>query len=323
MVHWILAHGDTDGICSGAIALAAIKGAKLFFTHPTGLAEDLKQVDGDLTVCDIALPAQGLKEAIEELRRIRDLGASVLYIDHHPIPPGFDQGSFPGEYVNVLRASVSELTFLKYQAMIPSDMNRVAIYGAIGDYLDDTYNVQKWMWDWDKSLLYLESGMLIQAIDTIGRNHDFKREIALSLASNKLPSSDERLVTRAVQESINEEWMRKKMKDLVKVQGNVAYVRDIDWSLSKSAIYSKASAGTLVGIGAETRKDFVDMSLRTHSEAIDLNKALSQVAERVGGSGGGHPMAAGARVPKGKFQQFVQELDSAVSEQLKQKTADY
>jgi RecJ-like exonuclease len=323
MVHWVLAHGDTDGICSGAIALAAIKGAKLFFTHPTGLAEDLRQVDGDLTVCDIALPAQGLEEALEELRRIRDLGAKVVYIDHHPMPPSLDRHSFPGEYVNVPWASVSELTFLEYQHMIPPDMNRVAIYGAIGDYLDDTYNVVKWLWDWDKSLLYLESGILIQAIDTIGRNHDYKREIALSLASNKLPSSDEKLVTRALSESINEEWMRKKMKDMVKVQGNVAYVRDIDWSLSKSAIYSKAAAGTLVGIGAETRKDFVDMSLRTHSEAIDLNNALSLVTERIGGSGGGHPMAAGARIPEGKFQQFVQELDSVVSEQLNQKTEDY
>jgi RecJ-like exonuclease len=130
-------------------------------------------------------------------------------------------------------------------------------------------------------------------------------------------------MTRAVSESVNEERMRMKMKDLVKVQGNIAYVRDIDWSLSKSAIYSKAAAGTLVGIGAETRKGFVDMSLRTHSEAIDLNKALSRVAERVGGSGGGHPMAAGAMVPEGKFLQFVQELDSTISEQLNEKTADY
>jgi len=103
----------------------------------------------------------------------------------------------------------------------------------------------------------------------------------------------------------------------VKVVGKVAYVLDIDWSLSKSAIYSRAQTGALVGIGAETRDKYIDMSLRTHSDKLDLNGMVIAITQKIGGSGGGHPMAAGAKVPKEKFKIFVEELNHWISVALK------
>ena len=38
---WIFTHGDVDGLCAGAIALAAYPDANVFFTHPYGLEGDL------------------------------------------------------------------------------------------------------------------------------------------------------------------------------------------------------------------------------------------------------------------------------------------
>ncbi|MDD1764798.1 MAG: DHHA1 domain-containing protein [Candidatus Methanomethyliaceae archaeon] len=317
MIEWIITHGDSDGICSGALALAAYKNAKLFFSHPIGLADDLRQVDGDVIICDIALPAQTLDKVHQELTRIDGSGHKTVYIDHHPFPPNFDLTTFPWDPHHSVKASAAEQTFSTLQERLTRDYSRVAIYGAIGDYLDRTPKIEEWLMQWDKRSLYLESGLLIQAIDSMGRNYELKREVARYLANNNLPSQDEKIVNRAISEAIREEEMRGHIEEVVKVVGKVAYVLDIDWSLSKSAIYSRAQTGALVGIGAETRDKYIDMSLRTHSDKLDLNGMVIAITQKIGGSGGGHPMAAGAKVPKEKFKIFVEELNHWISVALK------
>ena len=46
------------------------------------------------------------------------------------------------------------------------------------------------------------------------------------------------------------------------------------------------------------------------SEGIDLNSALNISAKAVGGTGGGHPIAAGASIPKAAFEKFLEHLDT-------------
>jgi len=312
MVNWIITHGDTDGICSGAIALSALRGARVFFSHPTGIAEDLQQVDGDFVVCDIAIPQQSLGELVNQLERIARAGHKGTYIDHHPLPEGFNVDNFPVELVHSLSSCGAEQTYTRFEGSIESDLSRVAIYGAIGDYLDDNEEIARLQMGWDKRLLYMEAGLLIEYVDSIGRNHELKRRLTQYLSTNKLPSSDEVLVQRAVSEAIKDEWMRTSIKELVRVEGSLAYVLDVDWSLSKGAIYARAQAGSKVGIGAETRKGFVEMSLRTTSDTIDLNRILIEITPAFGGSGGGHPKAAGARVPEGRWREFLVALNRAV-----------
>jgi len=323
MAKWIITHGDTDGICSGAIALSALKGGRVFFSHPSGLAEDLQQVDGDYFICDIAIPQQSLDEVVRELQRIRVAGYKGTYIDHHPLPKGFDEGGFPPKLIHSLASCGAELTYTSFEDMLGRDLGRVAIYGAIGDYLDTTYDIVRLQTGWDKRELYLEAGLLIEYIDSIGRNHELKRQLCQFLASGKLPSSDEVLVNKAISEAIKDEWMRKRVRELVKVEGSVAYILDADWSLSKGAIYARAETGAKVGIAGEARKGVVEMSLRTPSETIDLNEILNRLAPTLGGSGGGHAKAAGARIPSDRLPQFITELNRAVETSSTETTMEY
>jgi RecJ-like exonuclease len=260
---------------------------------------------------------------IEQLRRIEAMGHSGTYIDHHPLPKGFVEDEFPPELFHSLTSCVAEQTYTRYEEKLNKDLSRVAIYGAIGDYLDNTYDILRLQTRWDKRHLYLEAGLLIEYIDSIGRNHELKRGLVRYLSTNHLPSSDEVLVHKAVSEALKDEWMRTKMKELVKLEGAVAYVLDADWSLSKGAIYARAEAGAEVGIGAETRKGFVEMSLRTPSEVIDLNRILGEITPALGGSGGGHAKAAGARVPLDRWQQFLSELNSAINLTRSGSTVEY
>jgi single-stranded-DNA-specific exonuclease len=323
MVKWIITHGDTDGICSGAIALSAFKGAKVFFSHPAGLADDLQHVDGDYLICDIAIPQHFLGEVMKQLQRIETAGYKGTYIDHHPLPKGFDDVGFSPKLIHSLSSCVAELTYTSFENILGRDMSRVAIYGAIGDYLDTTYDTIRLLTGWDKRELYLEAGLLIEYIDSIGRNHELKRQLVQFLSINRLPSSDEILVKKAISEAYKDEWMRKKVKELARVEGSVAYILDVDWSLSKGAIYARAETGAQVGIAGETRKEVVEMSIRTPSDTIDLNAILSVLTPTLGGSGGGHAKAAGARVPKEKFSQFLTALNGAIDASLSGSTVEY
>jgi len=42
---------------------------------------------------------------------------------------------------------------------------------------------------------------------------------------------------------------------------------------------------------------------------INLGEAMRNAAQAIGGEGGGHPVAAGASIPKGKEEEFLKLLD--------------
>jgi single-stranded-DNA-specific exonuclease len=53
------------------------------------------------------------------------------------------------------------------------------------------------------------------------------------------------------------------------------------------------------------------------SKGLDLSSGLKRAAERVGGTGGGHAVAAGATIPEDKVDEFLSLLDEAVGKQLR------
>jgi RecJ-like exonuclease len=151
---WIFTHGDTDGICSGAIALAANSRAQVFFTHPYGLAEDLNAARDDdmVIICDIALPETHSAQILQRFSSIADKG-DLTYIDHHPLPEAVSKDSMPGRIVHSTDPSTSELAFSLLHPQLDRLQVRVAIFGAIGDNQDDTPPVQKLLKKRDKRTL--------------------------------------------------------------------------------------------------------------------------------------------------------------------------
>ena len=55
-------------------------------------------------------------------------------------------------------------------------------------------------------------------------------------------------------------------------------------------------------------------------KGVDLAKAMSGGAAKVGGFGGGHKMAAGASVPINKKEDFLKEVDETIGKQIAQKS---
>ena len=67
-------------------------------------------------------------------------------------------------------------------------------------------------------------------------------------------------------------------------------------------------------------EDGVKVSARATQRLVErgvhLAKAIKIACERVGGQGGGHSIAAGATIPRGKEEEFLQELDRIIGEQI-------
>lgn len=314
MSSWILSHGDCDGVCSASIALAAFPDSKIFFTHPYGLSQDLKMVSSHdhIIICDVALCYPKLQEVLDELKRITKGGGIVIYIDHHPFPVNFNIQSLPGNVIHTTSACASELTYNALVGKLNLDLSRISIYGAIGDYCDGTAEVKKLLSNWDKRTLYFETGILVQGLTATRKDYAFKRRIVLELAENILPSRNEELVRYAVKQTLEEEEMRLRIKEIIKVAGNIAYVVDPKGPLSKAAIYVMATGGTPVGVAGEVRGDMIDISLRSRSIAVNLNELLLKITPKLNGTGGGHPSAAGARLPYRNFPEFIKEITKAI-----------
>lgn len=313
MPTWILTHGDSDGVCSGALALATDPKARIFFTNPVELAQDLKQIEegSPVIICDISLNGNTLLEVSERIRALSSKN-TLFYIDHHPLPPNLDLTDFPARVVHELGPCASELTYRTFRDRLPRTMNRIAIYGAIGDYADNTPFIQRLLKDWDKRTLYFEAGVLVQGLEGSRKDIKFKHEIVKLLSKNKLPSSSGELLGRALTQTHEEERILAKIEGKIQKIGEVAYVLEIGASLSKAATYARAIAGASVGIAGETFNGTVDMSLRTARDDLDLNAILRNIAPHFRGTGGGHPKASGARVPRTSFEEFVEALNASI-----------
>jgi len=314
MATWIFAHGDTDGICAGAIALAANSEAHVFFTHPYGFVEDLAAAKDEdrVIVCDVALSESHLTQILQRFAAIAEKG-ELTYIDHHPWTEATSKEEISGRIVHALGSSSSELAYSMFKSKIDPMLSRVAIFGAIGDYQDGTPLILRLLERWDKRALYFESGLLTQGIEGQKRKYELKRGILSNLANNLPPSFDKRLVKLALEQSRREETAIREIKAHVQVKGRIAYTLDFPFSLGKTAIYTKGLTGALVGVAAEERKDMIDMSLRTSSSKVDFNRLLRMITPKLGGSGGGHPEAAGARIPKENFEEFLNELNESLA----------
>jgi single-stranded-DNA-specific exonuclease len=94
-----------------------------------------------------------------------------------------------------------------------------------------------------------------------------------------------------------------------------AYIVNTNNSISKAAIYAASYGQREVGIAAEyrERKGAYDLSIRSRGD-VDVNRLLRSIAPKFGGSGGGHPLAAGARIPENFLDAFLRAFDTELGE---------
>ncbi|MFX1261485.1 MAG: DHHA1 domain-containing protein [Promethearchaeota archaeon] len=316
----VLSHGDLDGITSGAIALLAFPGSDFFFTRPSQLHQDLYRIAMDrpttVSISDIAINNKRFDEILDAIDRFPETTA-IHWIDHHPITT--KQKRELSKRVNLFHEvgpSAAELVYRDFKESLPEHALRLALYGAIGDYCDDTEFAKQQFDNYDKRTLYLEAGLLVQALQEI----DYRREakdIVRQLTLGIEPSSMNDIVALALKATRIEHQVFRYVQGNARKLGPIGYVLDmpINGYRGKSAKFAAYVTDANVGISARSTDDEVDMSLRRRQSSVDLNKALDSILpEMDGAQGGGHPAAAGASMYKNDFPKFLQKLAEYVDE---------
>jgi len=78
-------------------------------------------------------------------------------------------------------------------------------------------------------------------------------------------------------------------------------------------------ARVILGVAVQD-EDFFKISARTTraqvARGVNLSAAMREAAEKEGGEGGGHNIAAGARIPRERLQKFLSAVDHLISHQL-------
>ncbi len=131
-------------------------------------------------------------------------------------------------------------------------------------------------------------------------------------------------------EALLDLYRKKVMEWVVRMnKGGVVEMKAIQYA----AISDPSLAGTVMGlalnsflnqekpaIGISEQGDKAKISSRGTryliGKGLDLAYALKVASESVGGYGGGHPIAAGATIPKEKAEEFLKKLDEIVDIQL-------
>jgi len=128
-----------------------------------------------------------------------------------------------------------------------------------------------------------------------------------------------RRLAEAVEYAMRDEC-RQELKNLLVIDGGGV--------IDDRLISSVASMLSSMGVQGDKRilvalaqsEDSIKVSARSSRKLVEmglnLGKLLAEVAELVGGRGGGHDVAAGASIPKTRKALFLLELDRAVEEKL-------
>jgi single-stranded-DNA-specific exonuclease len=307
----ILTHADCDGICAGAIALAKFPDANMFFTKPVSLYHDLMNTEADrIIIADIALTK---RDAPKIVKLFGEKG-EIQYFDHHIIPRTVKKqeiGKRTKVFLHELDTSSSELIYRYYQKEIPRERVWIAIYGAIGDYSDDTEFVKERILNWDRRALFFEvSTIVLGTKNEEFESYNAKRRIARTLARGENPSDVPGLV-RSAKRAVNREFdLYEIIKRKAKTYGKIAYVKDLPsfGFRGPSALFAATVRGKPLGLYVHVRDRYVDITMRARAK-LRLNELAEKAAEEVSGSGGGHPEAAGAKIPVGSFNTFLKKLD--------------
>jgi single-stranded-DNA-specific exonuclease len=320
MAHHCISHiKDVDGLSSAAIVLAA-KGGTFRLTDYDDVMKEIDAVPADatsVTICDLGTNASNLAEFVGKLGALAKR-VPVTYIDHHYLTDKAKQ--------QILRAGVdlrydvrdcaAMLTFLTYKGDLPESAKLLALYGAVTDYMDTSDSATKMMETLDRQFVLLECTMLAYALARNGRDYSYPEMLVKELAKMKAPHA----IGNVGEEAIAQAEVVRLLADEVRAKGTklgkLAYMKTSESATGNVAKLLIGAFGVSVGVAyKEKGGGTAEFSLRGTSESrIHLGKEIGVIAQRHGGSGGGHEKAAGCSVPVSEVQGLLADLESRLEQ---------
>jgi len=300
---FIIAHGDEDGVCAAAILERYSPGARILISGPRELLRVLSSIreNSSIAIVDVAIPFNFVP--LQKLANKYD----VYYIDHHPLPISLRETELGFRKISRdLATCASEIAYREFGEESSSPL---AIYGAIGDYLDDTPLIKKLIEAQDRRTIYYEAAIIGYALS---EKHEpgFSSRLAHLLADKVRPG-----YVRGLEElasvGLRHEY---EIMDFVKSHGrsfkSMAYVENppIIGYAGKAAFYVMSYFGKSVGVCLNKKEEYADIVLRSDG-TVDVGSFARSVAAEFNCDGGGHERAASLSVPLHSVEKVLEALN--------------
>ncbi len=303
MVHHCISHvKDVDGVSSAALVVAA-KGGTFRLTDYDELLKEIDAVPSSatsVTICDLGTNASNFPQFVARLEGLAKR-MPVAYIDHHYLTE-----EAKGQ---ILRAGVelhhdvkdcaAVLTYLTYKAELPEAARMLALFGAVTDYMDVSPNASRMMETFDRQFVLLESTMLAYALARNGKDYAYPEMLVKELAQMKSPHSIDEVGKEAIQQAEVVRKLAEEVKSRGTRMGKLAYMKTSESATGNVAKLLIGAFDVPLGVAYKEKPGgMAEMSLRSTSESkVHLGKEIGLIAQKHGGSGGGHDKAAGCSVP--------------------------
>ena len=316
MAHHCISHiKDVDGLSSAALVVAA-KGGTFRLTDYDDLLKEIDAVPPSatsVTICDLGTNASNFPEFVAKLAGLAKR-MPVTYIDHHYLSEDAKQEILKTgvELHHEVRDCASMLTYLTYKGSLPEGARLLALYGAVTDYMDTSANASKMMETFDRQFVLLECTLLSYALAKNGRDYAYPETLVRELAMMKAPHTIDEVGKDALEQAEVVTRLAEEVRSKGTRLGRLAYMKTEQSATGNVAKLLLGAFGVPLGVAYKEKSGgTAEFSLRSTSESkIHLGKEIGLIAQRHGGSGGGHEKAAGCSVPSSEVQGLLADLES-------------
>lgn len=298
---------DADGLASAALVRCATRCefALAGYENIESILADAPRGLDWLVVADL-----GLDEKREVVNRLPEVARHVFYVDHHSLSSESRRALRKARVIvrHSLKDCASVLVWDSLRKQLPQEAISLAAYGAVTDPPASGLLTRDVLLKTSRNLDAYEGHLLALAISCDKCTNVLREDIVKGLASLRLPHQMSAVRRLADRQAVMMAEIQKQLYDRAQIRGRVAIARAGRVALGTSAelllgvpnvvasvVYNK------VGSPSRTR-----ISVRgTDQCGRHLGKLMLRIARKLGGSGGGHMLAAGAIVPSSRLGEFL------------------
>jgi len=298
---------DPDGLASAALVRCAThcRFALISYEDMEGALANVPHGLDWLVVTDL-----GLSERRETILQLPAMARHVLYVDHHLLSTK-TKLLLRRMRINVchsLKDCTSVLVWDLLRNRLPQGAVNLAAYGAVTDPAGSGGLTREVLLRTSWNLDAYEGHMLALALSSDRCTTSIRETIVRKLALLQLPHRINAVRSLAEQQARNMAKIQKQLRERAQVRGGVAIARAGRFALGTSAELLLGIPNVVATVVYDSQRlpSETRLSVRGTNECgRHLGRLMLKITGRLGGSGGGHELAAGGIVPNTRLKEFM------------------
>ncbi len=318
---------DMDGFAAGIIATVALRRMGYeAYPYPKERSRAFVPEQGAIFFTDIALNG----EPVDVVNAANTQKKNVYAIDHHPWEQGVEKKL--KAFVNPhLLSNIPEpsqwnagfLAFLTFREHV-MDYDWLAAISVYTDscirpwnqFLIDRYGYERVKKAGDMMTAYIATSQDLRdldwiILDSLGSIDDVLNYKPFIVAQRKFESAVQKYLENP--KAYSHVWDEKRKVAILETKERYNQINSV---VSTRLSFLPEFRDWIIVVLGQEEDGTIKGSLRCQDwerRGVHLGKIASEIAESLGGRGGGHPMAAGMRIPAHRIERVVKKIEGAVA----------